>query len=96
MADFYYCMAETNTTCKYLKTTNKNKNRPKKRKKKNRNNQTTTTTKKDSAQISPYTKLTQTPGPTLKGRNQKDIDWLNGYKNNTHIYALSTRNPLQT
>ena len=32
MADFYYCMAETNTTCKYLKTTNKNKNRPKKRK----------------------------------------------------------------
>ena len=26
----------------------------------------------------------------------KDIDSLNGYKNKTHIYMLSTRNPLQT
>ena len=26
----------------------------------------------------------------------KDTDWLNGYKNKTHIYMLSTRNPLQT
>ena len=26
----------------------------------------------------------------------KDIDSLNGYKNKTHIYMLSTRDPLQT
>ena len=26
----------------------------------------------------------------------KDIDWLHGYKNKTHIYMLSTRNTLQT
>ena len=26
----------------------------------------------------------------------KDIDWLNGYKNKTHICMLSTRDPLQT
>ena len=26
----------------------------------------------------------------------KDTDWLNGYKNKTHIYILFTRNPLQT
>ena len=26
----------------------------------------------------------------------KDTNWLNGYKNKTHIYMLSTRNPLQT
>ena len=26
----------------------------------------------------------------------KDTDWLNGYKNKTHIYMLSTRNSLQT
>ena len=26
----------------------------------------------------------------------KDTDWLKGYKNKTHIYVLSTRNPLQT
>ena len=25
----------------------------------------------------------------------KDTDWLNGYKNKTHIYMLSTRNPLR-
>ena len=29
-------------------------------------------TNKNSAQISPYTKLTQTTGPTLEGRNQKE------------------------
>ena len=27
---------------------------------------------------------------------QKETDWLNGYKNKTHIYELSIRNPLQT
>ena len=26
----------------------------------------------------------------------KNTDWLNRYKNKTHIYILSTRNPLQT
>ena len=26
----------------------------------------------------------------------KGGDWLNGYKNKTHIYMLSTRSPLQT
>ena len=26
----------------------------------------------------------------------KDIDWLTGYKNKTHIYMLSTTDPLQT
>ena len=26
----------------------------------------------------------------------KDRDWLTGYRNKTHIYILSTRNPLQT
>ena len=29
-------------------------------------------TNKNSAQVSPYTKLTQTTGPTLEGRNQKE------------------------
>ena len=29
-------------------------------------------TNKNSAQISPYMKLTQTTGPTLEGRNQKE------------------------
>ena len=29
-------------------------------------------TNKNSAQISPYKKLTQTTGPTLEGRNQKE------------------------
>ena len=29
-------------------------------------------TNKNSAQISPYTKLTQTTGPGLEGRNQKE------------------------
>ena len=27
---------------------------------------------------------------------RKDIDWLNGYKSKTHIYMLSTGDPLQT
>jgi len=31
-----------------------------------------TTTTKNSAQISPYTKLTQTTGSTLGGQNQKE------------------------
>ena len=32
-------------------------------------------TNKNSAQISPYKKLTQTTGPTLEGRNQREKEF---------------------
>ena len=52
-------------------------------------------TNKNSAQISPYTKLTQTTGPTLEGRNQKEgiQPWSLGkvkVKSLSHVWLFAT------